>query len=69
MSESFKYFTVNVSLPNKQTTSVLVWARTKWEAIELLMYRQSFSRIQPDRTKYSIQGKKLQSTQKKIEQK
>ena len=51
--EKYKSFTVYILLDFGKVETRVILARTKYEAIQLIMYRDSYWEKQPDISKYS----------------
>jgi hypothetical protein len=60
--EAHKKFKMIILLPNGTDEIRYVWARTKWEAVQLAMYRDGYWNKQPDMSKYKVvTGKKTKT--------
>jgi hypothetical protein len=53
MSEKYKSFTVHILLDFGKVETKVILARTRYEAIQLVMYRDSYWEKQSDISKYS----------------
>jgi hypothetical protein len=50
--EKYKSFTVHILLDFGKVETIVILARTRYEAIQLVMYRDSYWEKQPDISKY-----------------